>query len=77
MSYLVIVTEMNTNTPLTQEFDFACFISRCQRLQIILIFMILSHLEFGLPCGSAGKESTYNVGDLGLIPGLGRSPGEG
>ena len=31
----------------------------------------------GLPCGSAGKESTCNVGDLGLIPGLGRSPGEG
>ena len=28
-------------------------------------------------CGSAGKESTCNVGDLGLIPGLGRSPGEG
>ena len=26
---------------------------------------------------SAGKESTCNVGDLGLIPGLGRSPGEG
>ena len=23
------------------------------------------------------KESTYNAGDLGLIPGLGRSPGEG
>ena len=31
----------------------------------------------GLPCGSAGKESTCSVGDLGLIPGLGRSPGEG
>ena len=31
----------------------------------------------GLPCGSAGKESACNVGDLGLIPGLGRSPGEG
>ena len=30
-----------------------------------------------LPCGSAGKESAYNAGDLGLIPGLGRSPGEG
>ena len=27
--------------------------------------------------GSAGKESTCNVGDLGLIPGLGRSRGEG
>ena len=26
--------------------------------------------------GSAGKESSCNVGDLGLIPGLGRSPGE-
>ena len=26
---------------------------------------------------SAGKESTYNVGDTRLIPGLGRSPGEG
>ena len=32
---------------------------------------------FGLPCGSAGKESACNVGDLGLIPGFGRSPGEG
>ena len=30
-----------------------------------------------LICGSAGKESTCNVGDLGSIPGLGRSPGEG
>ena len=29
------------------------------------------------PCGSAGKKSVCNVGDLGLIPGLGRSPGEG
>ena len=31
----------------------------------------------GFPCGSASKESACNVGDLGLIPGLGRSPGEG
>ena len=31
----------------------------------------------GFPCGSAGKESTRSVGDLGLIPGLARSPGEG
>ena len=29
------------------------------------------------PCGSAGKESAHNAGDLGSIPGLGRSPGEG
>ena len=30
----------------------------------------------GFPCGSAGKESSCNVGDLGSIPGLERSPGE-
>ena len=31
----------------------------------------------GFPYGSAGKESACNVGDLGWIPGLGRSPREG
>ena len=31
----------------------------------------------GIPCGSAGEESTCNAGDLGSIPGLGRSPREG
>ena len=32
---------------------------------------------WGFPCGSAGRESACNVGDLGSISGLGRSPGEG
>ena len=31
----------------------------------------------GFPCSSAGKESTYNAGDLGSNPNLGRSRGEG
>ena len=31
----------------------------------------------GFPCGSAGKEFACNAGDLGSIPGLRRSPGEG
>ena len=31
----------------------------------------------GFPGGSDGKESACNMGDLGLIPGFGRSPGEG
>ena len=31
----------------------------------------------GFPCGSAGKESAHNAGELGFIPELGRSPGEG
>ena len=43
---------------------------------------VLLHLDFSFSCnwapgGSAGKESTCNVVDLGLIPGLGRYPGEG
>ena len=32
--------------------------------------------SWGFPGGSDGKESTGNVGDLGSIPGLGKSPGE-
>ena len=31
----------------------------------------------GFPSGSDGKESAYNAGNPGSIPGLGRSPGEG
>jgi len=38
-------------------------------------YLILEH--FNHPSGSLGKESTCNAGDLGLIPGLGSSPGEG
>ena len=34
-------------------------------------------MALDFPCGSAGNESACNVGDLGLIPGLGRAPGEG
>ena len=41
-----------------------------------LFFNMLSRFVMGFPDGSAGKESACNVGDLGLTPGLGRSPGE-
>ena len=34
-------------------------------------------LFMGFPGSSESKESACNAGDLGLIPGLGRSPGEG
>ena len=33
--------------------------------------------KVGFPCGSAGKDSACSAGDLGSIPGLGTSPGEG
>ena len=34
-------------------------------------------VSLGFPGGSVGKESACNVGDLGSISGLGRSPGGG
>ena len=39
------------------------------------VHFIVMVWNLGFPCGSAGKESACNVGDLGSIPGLGRSPG--
>ena len=39
--------------------------------------LFLKSLTTPLPGDSDSKESAYNVGDLGSIPGLGRSPGEG
>ena len=42
-------------------------------------FLICDQLmrHLGFPGGSDSKESAHNAGDLGLIPGLGRSSGEG
>ena len=40
----------------------------------ICMFKVIIH-PMGFPGGSDGKESTCNAGDLGLIPGSGRSPG--
>ena len=38
---------------------------------------LLTPVFLDFPCDSTGKESTCNAGNLGAIPGLGRSPGEG
>ncbi len=50
-------------------------------LEYLKIFFLdlLMHLVLvlGFPGGSDGKESACNAGDLGSIPELGRSPGEG
>ena len=60
---------------------FAKLNSRCTLLPIIstgpLILFGLTSVSSGLLLGSAGKETTCNVGDLGSIPVLGRPPGEG
>ena len=42
----------------------------------ICVYMCV-YIYIGFPGSSDGKESAYNVGDPGAIPGSGRSPGEG
>ena len=44
--------------------------------QLLLYFYNYTVMR-GFPGGSNGKESACNVGELGLIPGLGRCPGGG
>ena len=45
---------------------------------VLSVSQLLRHLQRvrGLPGGSDGKKSAWNAGDLGLIPGLERSPGK-
>ena len=58
-----------------------CF--RCRKFQDCFLEVVKFELNFkgwvikylGFPGGSDGKKSACNAGDLGLIPGLGRSPG--
>ena len=47
--------------------------------QVVIIVHMVRALEVlqSFPGGSDGKESTYNAGNPGLIPGLGRCPGAG
>ena len=44
---------------------------------VVLLIFTSSHSTRGFPGGSDGKEAPCNVGDLGFIPGLGKSPGGG
>ena len=46
-------------------------------LTLYSVGLHLLSLQQAFPCHSAGKESACSVRDLGSIPGLGRSPGEG
>ena len=53
-------------------------ISICAEPLVIICFLIFPiHLPVGFPGGSDGKESVCSGGDLGSIPGSGRSPEEG
>ena len=46
-------------------------------LHALIVLFLLSHRILGFPGSSDGKETACSAGDLGSIPGVGRSPGEG
>ena len=52
-------------------------ISSPSHMKMSTYFHLIFLKGLGFPCHSAGKESAYNMGDLGSIPGLGKSPGGG
>ena len=47
------------------------------KVSSLLLITVVGYPSGNFPGGSDGKASAYNVGDLGSIPGSGRSPGEG
>ena len=49
----------------------------CFMIFFVVLYALQSYDPMGFPGGSDGKESACHAVDLGLIPGLGRSPGEG
>ena len=67
------VAQLVKNPPAMQETGFDPWVGKTPWRRERLPTPVL----LGFPGGSAGKESARNAGDLGSIPGLGRSPGGG
>ena len=65
------------DAPVVGAHDFSSPLSLLAPLHPFMCFLLPTAIFLGFPCGSADKESICNMGDLGWIPGLGRSPGEG
>ena len=55
----------------------AFIFQRIHCLKVDFFFLLQYPHSYGLSRWLSGKESACSAGDLGLIPGLGRSPGEG
>ena len=68
-----LIAQLVKNPPAKQETPDNCLVGKIPWRRDRLPTPVF----LGFPYGSAGKKSACNVGDLGLIPGLGRSPGEG
>ena len=67
-----LVAQLVKNLPAMQETWFDSWVGKIHWRRERLPTSVF----LGFLCGSAGKESAHNVGDLGSIPGLGRSSGE-
>ena len=72
----------NKQVPLLSEGKHACSlygvrVSACPGIGLERWLRWIPHLSGGFPGGSEDKEPACNEGDSGLIPGLGKSPGEG
>ena len=68
-----LVAQLVKNPPAMQETPVNSSVGKIRWRRVRLPTPVF----LGCPGGSDGKESARNVGDLGYIPGLGRSPGEG
>ena len=68
-----LVAELIKNLTAMQEIPFDSWVGKIHWRRDRLPTPVF----LGFPCGSAGKESACNVGDLGSILGLGRFPAEG
>ena len=73
LSWASLIAQLVKNPPAMQRPWFDSWVGKiCWRRDRLPTPVFL-----GFPCGSTGKESACNVGDLGLSPGLGSSRGEG
>ena len=65
-----LVAQLVKNWPAVQETHFDSWVRKIHWKRD----RVPTPVFLGFPCGSTGKESACNVGDLGFIPGLGRFP---
>ena len=73
ISHSSLIAQLVKNPPAMQETWFDSWVRKIHWRRDRLPTSVF----LGFPCGSTGKESACNIGDLGSIPGLGRYPGEG
>ena len=77
---ILLVSSISLHWSLRKAFLFLFAVLRNSELKWVRLSfspLLFTSLLWGFPCGSPGKEPACNAGDLGLSPGLGRSPGEG